>query len=165
MLSWPSKNLSYEMKIAIGSDHAGFELKEDLRSYLRERDVEVVDFGVESETPADYPDIGCAVAEKISKGEYAQGILICGTGIGMSIVANRFSGVRAAVCHDLYTARLSREHNDANLLVLGGRLTGKGLAREILRVWLESSFQGGNHQRRLKKIESLEEKIGQGKKK
>jgi ribose 5-phosphate isomerase B len=147
------------MKIVIGSDHAGFEVKEDLRSYLREQNVEVEDLGVPNEAPADYPDIGAVVAEKVARGEFEQGILICGSGIGMSIVANRFAGVRAALCHDLYTARMSREHNDANVLVLGGRVTGKGLAREILKVWLESRFQGGNHQRRLEKIKSLEGKI------
>jgi len=147
------------MKILLGCDHAGFELKEDLRKYLKDRNVEVEDLGVESEAPADYPDIGSAVAEKISRGEYERGILICGSGIGMSIVANRFSGVRAALCHDLYTARLSREHNDANVLVLGGRLLAKGLAREILKVWLESEFQAGNHERRLGKIKSIERRI------
>jgi len=147
------------MKIVIGSDHAGFEVKEELRTYLREQNVEVEDLGVPNEAPADYPDIGAVVAEKVARGEFEQGILICGSGIGMSIVANRFAGVRAALCHDLYTARMSREHNDANVLVLGGRVTGKGLAREILKVWLESRFQGGNHQRRLEKIKSLEVKI------
>jgi ribose 5-phosphate isomerase B len=150
------------MKIGIGSDHAGFELKEDLRQYLAEQKIEVEDLGVKSESPADYPDIGAAVAEKVARGEFDRGILICGTGLGMSIVANRFAGVRATLCHDTYTARMSREHNDSNLLVLGGRLTGKGLAREILKVWLESPFQGGNHERRLGKIKSLERKIGQG---
>ncbi len=147
------------MKLIIGSDHAGFELKEFLKAFMRTRNIEVVDWGVADETPADYPDIGQAVAEKISRQEFARGILICGTGIGMSIVANRFPGVRAALCHDVYTARLSREHNDANLLVLGGRLLGKGLAQEILRVWLESEFQGGHHQRRLAKIKALEQEI------
>jgi ribose 5-phosphate isomerase B len=147
------------MKIVIGSDHAGFELKEDLRRYLQEQTIEVEDLGVASEAPADYPDIGAIVAEKVARREFERGILICGSGIGMSVVANRFTGVRAALCHDLYTARMSREHNDANVLVLGGRLTGKGLAREILKVWLESKFQGGNHQRRLEKIQSLEKKI------
>jgi len=147
------------MKLVIGSDHAGFELKEDLRRYLKEQDIDVEDLGVSSEAPVDYPDIGAIVAEKVARREFERGILICGSGIGMSVVANRFAGVRAALCHDLYTARMSREHNDANVLVLGGRLTGKGLAREILKVWLESKFQGGNHQRRLEKIQSLEKKI------
>ena len=147
------------MKIVIGSDHAGFELKEDLRAYLREQNFEVVDLGVQSESPADYPDIGSAVAERVSKGEFERGLLVCGTGIGMSIVANRFAGVRAAVCHDLYTARISREHNDANILALGGRLLGKGLAREILKVWLETKFEGGRHQRRVDKIRAIEEQL------
>jgi len=147
------------MRVIIGSDHAGFELKEELRTYLTEQKVEVVDAGTHSEQPVDYPDIGSRVAEKVSRGEFDRGVLICGTGIGMSVVANRFPGVRAALCHDLYTARISREHNDANLLVLGGRLTGKGLAREILKVWLETEFEGGRHQKRLEKIASLEKKI------
>jgi len=150
------------MKIVLGSDHAGFELKEDLRAYLVEQKVGVIDLGVSNEEPVDYPDIGASVAEKVSRGEVGRGILICGSGIGMSIVANRFPGVRAALCHGLYTARISREHNDANLLILGGRLIGKGLAREILKVWLETGFQGERHQRRLEKIRALEEKILRG---
>ena len=147
------------MKIVLGSDHAGFELKADLRDYLVEQNIAIFDMGVAEEIPADYPEIARAVAEKISQKEFERGILICGSGIGMSIVANRFPGVRAALCHDLYTARMSREHNDANLLVLGGRLIGKGLAREMIKVWLESVFQGGNHQRRLDQIESLDKEI------
>lgn len=146
------------MKIAIGCDHAGFELKEDLRVYLRERGVEVLDLGTPEGAPVDYPEIGMAVAEKVSTGAIPRGILICGTGIGMSVVANRFRGVRATLCHDLYTARMSREHNDSNVLVLGGRLLGKGIAREIVGVWLEAKFLGGNHQRRLDQIARLDEK-------
>jgi ribose 5-phosphate isomerase B len=147
------------MKIVLGSDHAGFELKADLRDYLVEQNIAIFDMGVAEEIPADYPEIARAVAEKISQKEFERGILICGSGIGMSIVANRFPGVRAALCHDLYTARMSREHNDANLLVLGGRLIGKGLAREMIKVWLESVFQGGRHQRRLDQIESLDKEM------
>jgi len=147
------------MKIVLGSDHAGFKLKADLRDYLVEQNIAIFDMGVEEKTPADYPEIARAVAEKISRKEFERGILICGSGIGMSIVANRFPGVRAALCHDLYTARMSREHNDANLLVLGGRLIGKGLAREMIKVWLESVFQGGRHQRRLDQIESLDKEM------
>jgi ribose 5-phosphate isomerase B len=146
------------MKIAVGCDHAGFELKEELRAYLKERKIEVVDVGAHDEAPVDYPETGMAVAEKISTGEVPRGILICGTGIGMSIVANRYPGVRATLCHDLYTARMSREHNDSNLLVLGGRLLGKGIAREIVGVWLEAQFQEGNHRRRLDKIAALDGK-------
>lgn len=147
------------MKLIIGSDHAGFELKEYLSSFLKENNFEVIDLGTTDDKPVDYPDIGRAVAEKISNQEFERGILICGTGIGMSIVANRFPGVRAALCHDLYTARLSREHNDANLLVLGGRILGKGLAKEILQVWLTTKFQGGHHQRRVAKINSFDQQI------
>ena len=146
------------MKIAIGSDHAGFELKEHLRKYLKERGLDVVDLGPADETPVDYPEIAMAVAEKVSTGKIPRGILICGTGIGMSMVANRFPGVRATLCHDLYTARMSREHNDSNLLALGGRLLGKEIAREIVRVWLDAEFQRGNHQRRLDEIAVLDEK-------
>jgi ribose 5-phosphate isomerase B len=148
------------MKIALGSDHAGFELKEDLRAYLAELEIEALDLGTYSEDSTDYPDVAAKVAEKVARGEVERGLLICGTGIGMSIVANRFAGVRAALCHDLYTARISREHNDANILALGGRLIGKGLAREILKVWLESEFQGGRHERRIRKIAALEGKTG-----
>ncbi|NWF53339.1 MAG: ribose 5-phosphate isomerase B [Syntrophaceae bacterium] len=150
------------MKIALGSDHAGFELKEDLRAYLTERQVAFLDLGTFSEAPVDYPDVAAKVAEKVCRGEVARGLLICGTGIGMSIVANRFAGVRAALCHDIYTARISREHNDANILALGGRLIGKGLAREILKTWLETEFQGGRHERRVQKISALGEKPGCG---
>ena len=150
------------MKIAIGSDHAGFELKEDLRQYLHGRNVEVVDLGVSDSSPVDYPDIGSTVAQKVSQGEIERGILICGSGIGMSIVANRFPGVRAALCYGVEGARISREHNNANVLILGGRMTSKELAREILRVWLQSDFQGGRHERRLDKIKLLEEKMSKG---
>jgi ribose 5-phosphate isomerase B len=152
------------MKIAIGCDHAGFELKEDLKVYLEGKGVEVVDLGTPDGSPVDYPEIGMAVAEKVSTGAIPRGILICGTGIGMSVVANRFRGVRAALCHDLYTARMSREHNDSNLLVLGGRLLGKGIAREIVGVWLDTDFLGGNHRRRLDRIGRLDEERlkGQG---
>jgi ribose 5-phosphate isomerase B len=153
------------MKIGLGSDHAGLELKEDLRAYLGDQKIEVVDLGTYGGEPVDYPDIGAQVARKVMRGEVERGILVCGTGIGMSIVANRFPGVRAAFCHDHYTARMSREHNDANILVLGGRLTGKGLAREILIVWLEAEFQGGRHRKRLEKIAALEERIVSGKEK
>ena len=145
------------MKIIIGSDHGGFELKEDLKAFLSELHVDVTDVGTHSEASVDYPDYGREVARRVSTGEFERGILICGTGIGMSMVANRFRGVRAALVHDLYTARLSRAHNDANLLVLGGRTMGKGLAREILRVWLETPFEGGRHARRVEKIQALDE--------
>jgi ribose 5-phosphate isomerase B len=160
MRSSSSKDSSREMKIALGSDHAGFELKEHLRAYLAELKVDTLDLGTYSEDSVDYPDVAVKVAEKVARGEVERGLLICGTGIGMSIVANRFAGVRAALCHDLYTARVSREHNNANILALGGWLIGKGLAREILKVWLQSEFQGGRHARRIRKIAALEGKAG-----
>ncbi len=147
------------MNLLIGSDHAGFDLKEDLRVYLRERGITATDAGVHSPEPADYPDIAAVVGRKVSAGEFDRGILICGSGIGMCIVANRFPGIRGALCRDVYTAKMSREHNDSNLLILAGRLTESGLAREILKVWLETDFQGGRHQRRLDKIRDIEKKI------
>ena len=152
------------MKIALGSDHAGLELKEDLRSYLAEMKIDALDLGTYSKDSVDYPDVAVKVAEMVAQGEVERGLLICGTGIGMSIVANRFAGVRAALCHDLYTARISREHNNANILALGGRVTGKGLAREILKVFLETEFQGGRHERRVQKIDARKPKAGSGEK-
>jgi ribose 5-phosphate isomerase B len=153
------------MQIALGSDHAGFELKEDLRAYLADLKIDALDLGAYSREAVDYSDVAGRVAEKVATGKVAKGLLVCGTGIGMSIAANRFPEIRAALCHDLFTARASREHNNANILVLGGRLIGKGLAREILKVWLETEFQGGRHQTRLDKITALEEKIGRQRKK
>jgi len=142
------------MNIIIGSDHAGFELKEKCKAYLKnELGKEVEDIGVYDTRSSDYPDIGHRLAEEIANGNYKMGILICGTGIGMSMVANRYKGVRAALCHDLYTARYSRLHNDANILVMGGRVIGDGLAFEMVRVFLETPFEGGRHRRRIEKID------------
>jgi ribose 5-phosphate isomerase B len=144
------------MRIGLASDHGGFELKEELKRYLVSIGVEPVDMGTANGDSVDYPDFGSRVAEKVSKGELEKGLLVCGTGIGMSIVANKFRGVRAALANDLYSARLSREHNDANILVIGGRIVGKDLAKEITRVWLETPFAGDRHKRRLEKIAALE---------
>lgn len=146
------------MQIGIASDHGGFDLKEEIRAYLLFLGHEPLDFGTFNENSVDYPDYGIVVAEKISKGELEKGILICGTGIGMSILANKFRGIRAALANDLFSARFSREHTDANILVIGGRIVGKELAREIVRTWLETPFAGGRHQRRLEKIDVLEKK-------
>ena len=146
-------------KIAIASDHAGKELKEDLIEYLRELEVDVMDMGVKNNDSVDYPDYGIPVAEKVSRGEVPKGILLCGTGIGMSIIANKFSRVRAALVNDVYSSRMAKEHNDANIVVIGGRVVGKGLAREIIKTWLETRFQGGRHQRRLDKIREIEKKV------
>ncbi len=150
------------MRIGMASDHGGFELKEVLKSFLLSLGHEPVDLGTFDETSVDYPDYGIRVAEMVSRGELNQGILICGTGIGMSIVANKFRGVRAALANDLYSARFCREHTDANILVIGGRIVGKELAKEIVRVWLETPFAGGRHEKRLEKIKALEEEHFRG---
>ncbi len=145
-------------RIAIASDHAGRELKEDLKEFLKGLGAEVMDMGVNNDTAVDYPDYGSPLAGKVSNGEVPKGILVCGTGIGMSILANKFKGVRAALVNDVYTARMAKEHNDANILVIGGRIAGKGLAREMTRAWLEAKFEGGRHQRRLDKIAEIEKR-------
>jgi ribose 5-phosphate isomerase B len=144
------------MQIGLACDHGGFELKEELKAFLKSTGVEPIDMGSFTEESVDYPDFGVLVAEKVSRGELERGILICGTGIGMSIVANKFPGVRAALANDLYSARCSREHNDANVLVIGGRVIGREMALEIVKVWLSTPFAGGRHQRRIDKITALE---------
>ncbi len=146
------------MKIAIGSDHAGYALKEKIKELLTDLDLGFTDFGTMSLDAVDYTDIGARVAESVASGELERGILICGTGIGMSITANKIKGVRAALCHDLFSCRLSREHNDANVLVMGERVIGHGLALEIVHTWLLSEFIGGRHARRVQKIKDLEDK-------
>lgn len=143
------------MDVVIGSDHAGFSLKEECKAFLEESaDHQVTDLGVFSLQSSDYPKIAHQMAQAISKGEHSRGILICGTGIGMSIVANRYKGVRAALCHNLYLVRMSRLHNDANILVMGGRVIGVGLAIEMVKLFLETEFEGGRHQSRLDQIDS-----------
>jgi len=144
------------MRIAMACDHGGLHLKEDLVVFLKELGHQVEDLGCFDEEPVDYPDLGQEVAQKVSAGDVEGGILICGTGIGMSIVANKFPRVRAALVHHIYAARMAKEHNDANILVMGGRVVGSGLAREMVRTWLEADFQGGRHLRRLRKIEEIE---------
>jgi ribose 5-phosphate isomerase B len=140
------------MQIGFACDHAGFELKEELKAYLKSLGVKAIDMGPFNEDSVDYPDFGVLVAEKVSRGELEKGILICGTGIGMSMVANKFPRIRAAVANDLYSSRCSREHNDANILIMGGRIVGKDLAKEIVKVWLETPFAGGRHKRRIEKF-------------
>ena len=143
------------MKIAIGSDHAGFELKEYVKGILLERQETVTDVGTNGTESVDYADFGLKVAELVSRGEAEKGILVCGTGEGMSIIANKVKGIRASLIFDLYTAIQSRRHLDANILVLGGRVIGKGLAEEIVKAWLDTPFEGGRHQKRIDKINSL----------
>ena len=148
------------MKIALGSDHGGYQLKENMKKYLKEQNIEYVDFGCQSEKSVDYPDVGFKVAIEVKKGKYNKGILICGTGIGMSVVANKVRGIRAALCNNEFTARYSREHNDSNILVLGGRVIGPGLAKAIVKIWLDTKFsQEERHINRLNKITQKEDKI------
>ena len=146
--------------IAVGSDHGGFALKQALVAFLHERGDAVVDVGTMGDASVDYPDYARAVAERVSRGEAERGVLLCTNGIGMSIVANKFPGVRAALAHDATTARMAREHNDANVLVLGGGLLGAFLARELLDVFLATPFAGGRHLRRVEKIAALEHELG-----
>lgn len=144
------------MKVAIASDHGGLTIREELKSLLEELKIEYVDFGCDCNASVDYPDYALPVAEKVASGEFDRGILICGTGIGMSIAANKVKGVRCALVHDVYSARLTREHNDSNVIAMGERVIGPGLAREITKVWLLSEFSGSRHQTRLDKIAQYE---------
>ena len=144
------------MKVAIGSDHAGYSLKEQVRQQLKKINCECKDFGVYSEDRADYPDIAFSVSKAVGSGEFSYGILICGTGIGMSIAANKYKGIRAALCSEPYSARYAREHNGANILTMGARVIGPGLASNIVEQFLNTSFAGGRHSNRIKKIADLE---------
>ena len=142
------------MDIIVGSDHAGFELKEKIKAFLTEElGHRVEDVGVYGPESADYPPVAHRVAAEIGAGTYPFGILICGSGVGMSIVANRHKGVRAALCHDILTARLSRQHNNANILTMGGRIIGITLAQEMVREFLSTQFEGGRHERRINQID------------
>jgi ribose 5-phosphate isomerase B len=146
------------MKIAIGTDHGGFELKEHVKKFLQDRGFEVTDLGTNSTESVDYPEYALKVAEAVATGQVKRGVLICGTGIGMCITANKVKGVRAALCPDVFSAKMSREHNDANILCLGGRTLKKELALDILETWLNSNFEGGRHQRRIDQISEYEQK-------
>lgn len=137
------------MKIAIASDHGGFELKENIKKYLEERNIEVMDLGTYSEESVDYPVYGKACGEAVANGEADRGIVCCGTGIGISIAANKVKGVRCALCTDVTMAQLTRKHNNANVLALGGRTTGLQTALDITAAWLDTEFEGGRHQRRI----------------
>ena len=141
------------LKVVIGSDHGGFRYKQRIIEYLKEKNIDYIDAGTDSEASCDYPPIAQKAAEKIIKGEAEKGILICGTGIGMSIAANKIKGIRAAHCTDTFSARASRAHNDSNILCLGERITGESIALEIVDIWLNSNFEGGRHQRRVDMIE------------
>lgn len=147
------------MKIAIGCDHAGVAMKNEITPMLEDLNLEWEDFGTKDEESVDYPDFGEKVARAVSKGKVDRGILICGTGIGMSIVANKFPGVRAALCQEDYSAKMSRLHNDANILVLPGRIITIETAVNIIKTWFSTDFEGGRHQQRLDKITAIEEKL------
>ena len=146
------------MLIAIASDHGGFELKEKVKEHLRERNVKFVDLGTNSTESVDYPVYGKACAEAVASGKAERGIVICGTGIGISMAANKVKGIRAACCSDTYSAKYTRLHNDANVLCMGARVVGEGLAYEIAKVFLETEFEGGKHLRRINMISDLENK-------
>ncbi|UCZ53029.1 ribose 5-phosphate isomerase B [Bacillus shivajii] len=145
------------MKVAIGSDHGGYSLKEEVKTVLKEMNIDFVDVGCECEDSVDYPDYGIPVAEKVANGEFDRGIVVCGTGIGMSIAANKVKGVRCALVHDLFSAKATREHNDSNVLAMGERIIGPGLAVEIARVWLSTEYEGGRHENRVNKITQYEQ--------
>jgi ribose 5-phosphate isomerase B len=149
------------MRIAVGSDHRGVELRAKLIDYLRQLGQEIVDVGTHDTQEVDYPDVAALVARKVSSQEVERGILVCGTGVGMCIVANKFPGVRAAPCHDDITAELSRRHNDLNVLCLSGDLLGEKLADRLVEIWLNTPFEGGRHARRNEKVAKLE--AGNGK--
>jgi len=146
-------------KIAIASDHGGFDLKENIIAFLLKKGLEIDNLGAHSTDSVDYPDYGIKLAQAIIDKKFVRGILICGTGIGMSIVVNRFPGIRGALCSDVYTARMCREHNDSNILIMGGRVIEVSLAIEILETWLNTEFEGGRHQRRLDKIKNIDARL------
>lgn len=144
--------------IAIGSDHGGFELKNHIINYLKEKNIDIKDFGCFDENSVDYPDIAEAVCDSINNGESECGILVCGTGIGISIAANKIDGIRAAHCHDVYSAEMTKRHNNANVICMGGRVVGRELAFKIVDAWLGAEFEGGRHQNRIDKIHALEKR-------
>ena len=146
-------------KIAIASDHGGFELKESIITFLLKKGWEVDNLGAHGTDSVDYPDYGIKVAKAIIDKKIVRGILICGTGVGMSIVVNRFPGIRGTLCSDVYTAKMCREHNDSNILIMGGRVIEVSLAIEILETWLNTEFEGGRHQRRLDKIKNIDARL------
>ncbi|MGI6319102.1 MAG: ribose 5-phosphate isomerase B [Firmicutes bacterium] len=147
------------MKVALASDHAGFLLKEYIKKYLTEKEIMYHDFGTCDETPVDYPDLAYKAARSVQKGDYEKGIIICGTGIGVAITANKLKGIRAALCCDTFSARCARAHNDANILTLGARVIDRDTALEIVDVFLNTAFEGGRHHRRIEKIRKYECKV------
>ncbi|MBU5267984.1 ribose 5-phosphate isomerase B [Virgibacillus proomii] len=145
------------MKVIITADHAGMTIRNEIKELLKEMNIEFEDTGCSCEESVDYPDYALPAAERIANGEFDRGIFICGTGIGMSIAANKVKGIRCALTHDVYSAKLTRQHNDSNVIALGERVLGPGLAREIVKVWLETEFDGGRHENRINKITKYED--------
>lgn len=141
------------MKVAIASDHGGFRLKQEIVAYLTKHNIEYTDFGTDSEDSVDYPDFAKPLSERVASGEFDRGILICGTGIGMSIASNKVPGIRCALVHDAFSAKATRQHNNSNVLALGERVIGIGVALDIVDIWLNTEFEGGRHDRRVDKIE------------
>ena len=164
----PASNLTffwrqnYSMKLAIGSDHGGFALKTHLIADLKTRGIELEDVGCDSEASVDYPDYAAAVAKKVSEGTAERGIAICTTGVGVSITANKFSGVRASLCLNVEMARLTRQHNDSSVLCLSQKYTAEEAAQKIMDIWLSTEFEGGRHERRVRKISGFEKPAGEG---
>ncbi len=150
------------MRLALGADHGGYELKEELKHFLKQKEIDYYDFGTYDTKSTDYPDWGIKVAEAVAKDEFERGILICGTGLGMCLMANKVPGIRATPCYGVLGARLSREHNNSNILALGGRITGKDMAKQIVEEWLKAKFKGGRHKRRVDKITKIETKYLKG---
>ena len=146
------------MKIALGCDHGGIVLKPAIKELLENRNIEIVDFGCYTTDSVDYPDFALKVDEEVSTGSVDKGIILCGTGIGISIAANKVKGIRAAVAHDLFTAEMCKKHNNANIISMGGRVVTPELATEMVKVWLDSEFEGGRHTTRVDKITKIEEK-------
>ena len=144
------------MKLVIGCDHGGFDLKENIKQYLDEQGIPYTDYGTLTPERCDYPVIAKKVAEAVADGTFDRGILICGTGIGIGIAANKVHGIRAALCHDMFSAEYCRRHNDANILTMGGRVIGPGLAREIVRIFLNTGFDGGRHEVRVNMIKEMD---------
>jgi len=144
------------MRIIMGGDHAAYPMKEKIKAHLTQKGFEVEDVGAHSEASVDYADFGLRVAASVSNGKFERGVLLCGTGLGMSMVANRFAHVRAALCGDLFSAIMSRRHNNSNILVIGARIIGEALALEIVDAWLNTPFEAGRHEQRLKKFDQID---------
>ncbi|MFZ3589069.1 ribose 5-phosphate isomerase B [Bacillus sp. DJP31] len=150
------------MKVAIASDHGGINIRAEIKNLMDEMKIDYMDLGCECSESVDYPDYAILVAEKVANGEVDRGILVCGTGIGMSIAANKVKGIRCALVHDMFSAKATREHNDSNILSMGERVIGPGLAREIAKIWLTTEFEGGRHKNRIDKMMSFEGSTNQG---